>query len=156
MAKSFREINEIARATLEVAAEKHAIAHVIHDLKRFEHEGDVNVTMHPVALGTLSALLRRGLLLSIHTCVERVIAFARERANHHEVKVTSAVALVERERVNIVTALAKRLHGTITLEEAIDASLLGGLILETDGWRFDASVQGKITQLEYRMKNAEL
>ncbi len=152
----FREIKAIASATIDVAVEARAVAQVILDLKHFARACEVNAQMHPVALGAIAALLRRGLLSSFDTYLERTITCAREIAKHYEVNVTSAVTLRAPERASLSTALAKRLDGTIALEESTDASILGGLILETNGWRFDASVKGRIHRLEYRMKNARV
>ncbi len=148
MTKFSREIKDIARATVEVAKESDAISELIADLKRFSRERNVDAKTHPIALGAVSALMRRELLPSFDVFLENVIAAAREIANHHDVRVTSANALNAHERAELAQAIEKRLGGSIAVEERTDATLLGGLIVETGGWRFDASVLGKIQRLK--------
>lgn len=154
MSKFSREIKEIARATVEVARESDATAQVISDLKRFAADRDVDANMHPVALSAIAALLRRELLPSVDAFVENVIAEARDIADHYEARVTSAVPLNAGERAALATSLEKRLGGSVSLEEHADASLIGGLIVETDGWRFDASVKGKIHRLQQALSTS--
>lgn len=147
MAKQSRDLKDLARATIEVATEERAVAQMIHDLKQFAREQEVGAKMHPAALGAIAALLRRDLLSSIQAFLEQVAESARNIAKHYEVNVTSAMALTSAERSKLKDILAKRLDGEIALEERTDASLLGGFILESGSWQFDASVIGKIKRL---------
>lgn len=148
MAKFSRDIKDIARATVDVAKESDATEQVIRDLKRFSRDRNVDAKMHPAALGAIAALLRRKLLPSRDAFVEDVIALARDIVGHHEARVTSAVPLTADERASLAMSLEKRFGGTVALEERADASLIGGMVVETDGWRFDASVKGKIHRLQ--------
>lgn len=146
-----REIKDIARATIEVAKEKRAVAQVVRDLKRFEHTRSIEESLHPIALGALAALLRRELLASFNPFLQNLVTFARDIAQQYEVRVTSALPLRPEERESLLKILRQRLDGTVALEERIDTSILGGLILAIDAWQFDASVQGQIRRLHKRL-----
>lgn len=62
------------------------------------------------------------------------------------VEVTTAVSLDDALREKITTKLAADFGTDVVLNERVDASILGGIILSANGRRIDASV---ISQLDY-------
>ena len=67
---------------------------------------------------------------------------------HVEATVTTARPLTDELRTELLDYV-KRVEGSsdITLNESVDPSLLGGVVIETPGKRFDASVATKLKRL---------
>ena len=43
--------------------------------------------------------------------------------------------------------MEERLGGTVVLEDRVDGSLIGGFVLEVEGLRMDASVDGQLRRI---------
>jgi F0F1-type ATP synthase delta subunit len=76
---------------------------------------------------------------------------AREIVNHYAATVWSAIPLAASERQALEKSLAAKLKGTIDLEEKVDPGIIGGLIVETGGWRYDARVKGICDRLKFAL-----
>ena len=64
------------------------------------------------------------------------------------VRVITVVALDEATRAQALDA-AKKLYGeNATIEEVVDPSIVGGVVLESGGKRYDASVRSQLTTLK--------
>lgn len=63
-----------------------------------------------------------------------------------EVFVTSAVALDDRQRTELATALGKKLGKTIELRESVDPAILGGMIVQYGDTRMDNSLHTRMQQ----------
>ena len=76
--------------------------------------------------------------------------FAEERAareGRNQVHVTSAFDLSDAQRAIIVEAMEKRLGTKVTLECAVDDSLIGGVVIRAGDLVIDASLRGRLAQL---------
>ena len=70
------------------------------------------------------------------------------------VRVTTVVALDETTRAQALEA-ARRLYGeNATIEEVVDPSIVGGVVLESGGKRFDASVRSQLVSLKKSLSQA--
>ena len=80
----------------------------------------------------------------------------RFNAAHNIVAATvrTAVPLDQEERDRLKEALGKRSGKQVVLREMLDASLLGGIVVEIDGKTLDGSVAGRL--LEIRKKVEEI
>ncbi len=63
-------------------------------------------------------------------------------------KVTSAIELPAAELETIKAALAKRFGRSVELETAVDASLIGGAVIDAGDVVIDGSLKGKLGRLE--------
>ncbi len=63
-------------------------------------------------------------------------------------RVTSAVELPAAELETIKNALAKRFGRTVEIETAIDASLIGGAVIDAGDVVIDGSLKGKLGRLQ--------
>jgi F-type H+-transporting ATPase subunit delta len=63
-------------------------------------------------------------------------------------RVTSAVELPSAELETIKAALAKRFGRTVEIETALDASLIGGAVIDAGDVVIDGSLKGKLGRLE--------
>ena len=76
--------------------------------------------------------------------------FAEERAareGRNQVRVTSAFKLSKPQRTTIVEAMEKRLGTKVTLDCAVDDSLIGGVVIRAGDLVIDASLRGRLAQL---------
>jgi F-type H+-transporting ATPase subunit delta len=70
-----------------------------------------------------------------------------EYNNISKVKVTSAVSLTEKLRAEIKQLLEKQTKGEVIMEEAVQPSIIGGLIIQLEDQIFDDSVHRKLEDL---------
>jgi F-type H+-transporting ATPase subunit delta len=69
-------------------------------------------------------------------------------------EVTSAAALTEAQRAAIASMLKARFGKDVTLNTAVDESLIGGLIVKVGSKMIDTSIRSKLAQLQTAMKEA--
>ncbi len=165
---------QLARALVEVAQTQKIIPEVLRDLLRVQEAmtSDARLvsdlqdmawpleqrqaavrraltrSVHQYVINTLLILQRERLLTQLKDFVRLVVRLAAQQTQHHIVYVTTAMELADHDRIVLTRALHKLLGGTHELYERVDASLLGGLTLETGDQRFEASVRGKLDQLK--------
>ena len=68
-----------------------------------------------------------------------------------KITVTTTIPLNDTQRRKITKFLAKRLRTNIRLEERIDPSIMGGLVLDMEGRRLDRSIAKKLESLRYEL-----
>ena len=68
-------------------------------------------------------------------------------------KVTSAAALADGELETIKVALRKRFGREVEVETAIDASLIGGALIDAGDVVIDGSIKGKLERLQSALTN---
>lgn len=66
-----------------------------------------------------------------------------------QIRTGSLITAVRHEdlRERLETAMEERLGGTVVLEDRVDGSLIGGFVLEVEGLRMDASVDGQLRRI---------
>ena len=74
-------------------------------------------------------------------------ALCREADGQMNVRVVSAMALKEQEKIQLASALGKRLGKIITLDNEVDASLIGGAVVYAGDLVIDGSIQGRLQGL---------
>ena len=87
---------------------------------------------------------RVGEVEQIHAEFERILA-ARERAL--ELHLVTAVELTDEEAERILRRIQEAAGRRVTATRAVDPSLLGGIIVQADSVRVDASVRGRLERL---------
>ena len=65
-----------------------------------------------------------------------------------DARVSSAVELTEEEKKKLVDKLEKKYQGRVRAEYTVDASLLGGLVVEVDGKIFDGSLRHRLGEVK--------
>lgn len=70
-----------------------------------------------------------------------------ERNNVHAARVVSAQSLDAETSEAVRRAIETAVSGTVQMETAVDASLVGGLKVEVDGHLFDGSVKARLQAL---------
>ena len=82
--------------------------------------------------------------------------FEQQRAEADRVvkaRVTSADTLPASELETIKAALKKRFSREVEIETAIDASLIGGAVIDAGDVVIDGSLKGKLAQLQHALAN---
>jgi F-type H+-transporting ATPase subunit delta len=82
---------------------------------------------------------------SIHDLFERERAKSEGRVN---VSVTSAFKLNAKQQKVIAAMMSKRLGREVDLEVSVDKTLIGGVLIRTGDVVIDASLRGRLRQLE--------
>jgi F-type H+-transporting ATPase subunit delta len=95
-------------------------------------------------LATLADEGRMGLLPEIGELYE---AYKRESESQLLVKVTSAMALDAAQAEQLKVSLKRRFKREIALETSVDASLLGGAVIDTGSEVIDGSARGRLARL---------
>ena len=63
-------------------------------------------------------------------------------------KITSAVELTEEEKMSLREKLEKKIGHKILIECVVDESIIGGLIVETDGKIMDSSLKKHLKEIK--------
>ncbi len=107
----------------------------------------------PLALNLVLLLVQRGrtdLVPLIAAAFERL---ERERERRETAYVTSAIPLSEAQRASLRESLGQRTKKTIDLVETVDPSIMGGLIVRVGDELIDASVAGRLRQIEAQLSS---
>lgn len=173
MATSTRHLKDIAAALVDVASHEKALPEVLMSL---HHVSDAFATdrqllialsdsaspidarrkalqealkgqVHALAVNAMLLLQEAALLDEMDAFVAAAVSAAKERASHRRAEVTSATELKADERHVLEKTLAEKFGGTIELELRTDPKLIGGLVVDVGGWRFDGSVLGTCKRL---------
>ena len=79
-------------------------------------------------------------------------ALAAEARGELTADVTAASKLSAEQRKALSATLAESLGKKITMNEAVDPSLIGGLIVKVGSVMVDTSIKSKLSQLQNAMK----
>lgn len=85
---------------------------------------------------------------------EIAVLYHRLLAEHNrvvETEVISATALSEEQQQELISSLETRFGSKVTATYSEDPSLIGGLIVKSDGWVFDGTIRSKLTRLAERI-----
>lgn len=88
--------------------------------------------------------------------LEEFFQLFREERKIKKAVVTSAIPLEEESLHALQTVLEKKTNNTIVLENKIDPTIIGGVILEMDERKIDSSIFTELKQLQYRLKTVSL
>jgi F-type H+-transporting ATPase subunit delta len=96
---------------------------------------------------SLQVINRKGRLDALRAVGEAYRTAYRDRRGIMDVHVKSAVPLSEDQRARLTAALASSTQRTPALIEKVDPSLLGGMVIEIEGRKIDASVASRLHHL---------
>ena len=99
-------------------------------------------------LGLLTVMTLKGHIRYIFDCIEAFRVLYRESTAKSDAYVTSAVELTDDEKAKLKAALTKRSGHKVYMRYKIDPSLMGGLIVEMDNYRYDGSLKHKLKVME--------
>jgi len=102
-------------------------------------------------VGVLIANRRLSALPSVAHAFGGLIA---ARRGQQTAEVTTAHALSDTQRAQIVARLTEAGYSNVRLSETVDKSILGGLIVRIGSRLYDNSIKSKLQRLQYAMKGA--
>ena len=94
---------------------------------------------------------RAGELPEIDAEFESLVAQSQNRL---AVELTTAHELSDEEARSIVSAIEKAAGRTVEATRAVDASLIGGMVLQVGSHRADGSVRGRLERLRHELAGA--
>ena len=106
----------------------------------------------PLAVSVIAVMAERGDLDKLSSTVNAYRNAAEEKLGVAVVDVTTVVALDDHLREVITEKLSVDLGKKVVLREHIDASILGGIIMSTNGKRIDASVASELEHARIVLK----
>ncbi|HSS79030.1 MAG TPA: ATP synthase F1 subunit delta [Thermoanaerobaculia bacterium] len=98
-------------------------------------------------LDSLQVINRKGRLGQLRAIVESYRAALRDLRGWVDVKVRTAVPLDDAQRGRLQDAIAASTGRKPALIERVDSGLIGGLVVEVEGKKFDASVASRLQDL---------
>lgn len=110
-------------------------------------------SLDPLLVTFLKVMAGRERLGFLGAVSSGAIARYDEMAGRVLAKVTSAVALDDASRSSITQTLEKALGKTVRLEESVDESLLGGLVIRVGDTVFDSSVANQLDVAGKRLRS---
>jgi F-type H+-transporting ATPase subunit delta len=136
----------LSNPTLSSSAKKKIIKSL------FEHNSSLlvmhNKTFNNTILKFLMVLCDRGRISYLADVIERALELAYKKASIEIAYVSSSIALSSSQEENLTTKL-QRMTGAnqIKLKITVDATLLGGFIVQVGSKIIDNSVKGQLKQL---------
>lgn len=104
--------------------------------------------VHPVLKKLFEQLVVKGRIPILPAIAEAFGALVDESKNLVRGTVTTTDALTEAERNDLSKAFAKKFNKQVVLRQALDKSILGGLIVNIQGLTFDGSLKTSIRRLK--------
>jgi F-type H+-transporting ATPase subunit delta len=103
----------------------------------------------------IGIVARNNRLFALPAMIDAFLAELAERRGEITAQVASARTLSEEQLAKIAETLQTALGGRITLEQRVDPSLIGGLVVRVGSRMIDASLKSKLQRLQVAMKGAQ-
>lgn len=99
-------------------------------------------------LSFLKILCEKKHIREFHECAKYYYTLYNEIDKISNVKVTSAIELSDKEKSALKEKLEKKIGKTAIIEYIVDESILGGIVLETDGEIIDSSIKKHLKDIK--------
>ena len=107
--------------------------------------------IHLYLLNFLKILCERGALNEYEGCLAAFKTLYNQAHGIVEATVTTAVALDDEQRARMSEKLSAKTGKTVVLTEKVDASLMGGVLLEMNGQRYDNTLKNRLKSIHSAM-----
>lgn len=104
-----------------------------------------------IVVDTLQVLNRGNRMVLVGALAQTFAAMHEEHAGGIEVQVQTAVALSDKARERLHSAISRKTGKKPKIRESVEPSLLGGLVVRVGDDKLDASVARKLSELSMRM-----
>jgi F-type H+-transporting ATPase subunit delta len=107
--------------------------------------------VHEYVLNFIKILVERG---AVHEFSECISAYQACFYQNHQVavaEVTTARPLTEAQREQLTARLKQMTGKEVEIKEKIDPSVMGGVLLNMDGKRYDNTVKSRLTAIKHTM-----
>ena len=96
----------------------------------------------------LKILCEKGRIGLFEECFDIYSKLLAEHERRSIAKVTSAIELTDSEKTDLAEKLGRKMGTAVTLNCVVDPSIIGGLIIETDGKVIDGSIRGRLSEIK--------
>ena len=103
--------------------------------------------VHPYVLNFLKILCERGIFGEFEGCAEAFRTFYNRDNRVVEAVATTSVALSEEQRTQLLEKLRSMTGKKIQLTEKVDPAVMGGVLLEMEGKRYDNTLRHRINTM---------
>ncbi len=93
-------------------------------------------------------------LRDLPALVQGFAAYAAAKRGEIPATVTTAHALTDVQRAQLLARLTEAGYGKVLLTQRVDASLLGGMVLKVGTKIYDTSLKSRLNRLNYSLKGA--
>ena len=107
-----------------------------------------NGRVHEYVVSLMCVLTERGQVRFFDECADEYDALYRESVKNSQAVVYSAVELTDEEKKRLESLLEKRSGTTVETEYKIDESLIGGIVVQTQGVRLDGSLKHRLLKIK--------
>ena len=107
--------------------------------------------VHPYVLNFIKLLVERGAIYAFEDCEK---AYEESYNREHrvvEAEVTTAKALSDSQRQRLLEKLSGMTGREVLLREKIDPQVVGGVLLQMDGKRYDNTVRQRLSEIKRTM-----
>lgn len=140
---AFRENGEFLRLLANMTLGKEERVRIVQDT--------LGGQIHPYVLNFIKILVERGAIHSFSECVKAYQEAYNRDHRVAEAEVTTASPLNAGQKEKLIQKLRQMSGREVVLKEKIDPSVLGGVLLEMDGKRYDNTVQGRLKSIRQAM-----
>lgn len=106
----------------------------------------------PVMQNSLALMAEKRRLFVLPQLIDALRALLAEERNEITADVVSAKALTEAQTNKLAKTLSARVGKTVTINAAVDESLIGGLVVKVGSKMIDTSIRSKLNSLQNSMK----
>jgi F-type H+-transporting ATPase subunit delta len=107
--------------------------------------------VHPYLLNFLKILCERCALNEYEGCLAAFKTLYNQAHGIVEATVTTAVPLDDEQRARMSEKLSKMTDKLVVLNEKVDESLIGGVLLEMNGQRYDNTLKNRLKSIHSAM-----
>ena len=107
-------------------------------------DGALRGQVHPYVLNFLKILCERGALHEFEGCVSAFTALYNQAHGIVEASVTTGVPLEAEQRTRLIDKLSAMTGKRIVLSEKVDPGVVGGVLLEMNGKRYDNTLRRRL------------
>ena len=108
--------------------------------------------VNPTVGNFVRVVASNGRLFALTTIIKAFRELAAKQRGEIAADVTSAVPLSKAQLAALATTLKAKIGKTVTLNEHVDASLIGGLQVKVGSQMIDSSLKTKLTAMKIAMK----
>lgn len=107
--------------------------------------------IHPYLLNFLKILCQRGALYEFEGCEAAFRALYNQANGILEAAVTTSIPLTESRRRELAQKLSQMTGRQVALTERVDPGVIGGVMLEMDGKRYDNTLRHRLEAIRRAM-----
>jgi len=105
-----------------------------------------------VSANFIRAVARNGRLFVLSAMIEAFKSLSAKGRDEINADVVSAVPLSKKQIGDLAETLKSKTGKTVTLEQSVDASLIGGLVVRVGSQMIDSSLKTKLSAMKIAMK----